>query len=496
MCANIVLSTLNAKFIHPSLGLRYLKANLGELESQSILLEFNPEIQISDVLERILLENPKIVGFGVYLWNLGKTREIVSHLKKINSAIKVILGGPEVLSFSEQSTDPLYRLSDYIIQGEGEVVFRNLCHELSGALTPNESKFTKIISAPSLDLEAIASPYSLYTDHDLRHRMIYVEASRGCPYRCEFCLSSLENKVRKFELSPLLGEMEMLINRGGRKFKFVDRTFNLEVDRAVKIMCFFREKLSPHSSESAFVHFEMVPDRLPQRLLEEIRRFPKGLLKLEIGLQSWNPEVIQRINRKQETALAEENLVLLRNTTQADLHVDLIAGLPGEDLVSFEQGFNRLLKLNPQEIQVGILKCLSGTSLPRHNDEWGMVYSETPPYEILQNKLISYSLFQKIKRFARFWEIFYNEGHFMKTLSLVWSESKEGAFSEFMKFSQWVFEREGKTYQLSLETRSRLLHDYLVDHKNHPSSKIIEGLRADLGDIPGRKFLVRIARTT
>ena len=256
----------------------------------------------------------------------------------------------------------------------------------------------------------------------MAHRLIYVEASRGCPFSCEFCLSSLDIPVRQAPLPALLSHLQRLLDRGVRQFKFVDRTFNLNLETARTILEFLLERHQP----GRFFHFEMVPDRLPDALRELIARFPAGALQFEVGVQTFNAEVAARISRRQDYARLEDNFRFLREQTGVHIHADLIVGLPGESLESFAAGFDRLIALGPHEIQVGILKRLRGTPIVRHDAEWQMVYSPHPPYEILQNRLIDFRQMQKLRRFARYWDLVGNSGNFVETTPLIWSEAGKG----------------------------------------------------------------------
>lgn len=212
----------------------------------------------------------------------------------------------------------------------------------------------------------IALPYDFYTDEDIAHRTLYVEASRGCPFRCEFCLSSLDKTAWAFDTDLFIDEMEKLYHRGARNFKFVDRTFNLNIKRSLQIIQFFLKKLEAAPTDPVFAHFELVPDHLPDALKEAILLFPAGSLQLEIGVQSFNTDVQSLISRKQDNEKSEENIRWLKEHTHAHMHADLIVGLPGENIDSFAKGFNRLVDINPHEIQVGILKRLRGTPVLRH----------------------------------------------------------------------------------------------------------------------------------
>ena len=275
----------------------------------------------------------------------------------------------------------------------------------------------KIIPAELPDFSQIVLPYDLYTDDDIAHRIIYVEASRGCPFTCEFCLSSLDIPVRQVPLPALLEQLQRLLDRGVKQFKFVDRTFNLNVDISKAILEFFLERCQP----GHFFHFEMIPDRLPEALREVIAKFPPGALQFEVGVQTFNEEVGAAIKRRQNYERLEDNFRFLRSQTGVHIHADLIAGLPGETLESFAAGFDRLIALGPQEIQVGILKRLRGTPIVRHDAEWQMIYNPHPPYEILQNQLIDFAAMQRLRRFARYWDLVGNSGNFVESTPLIWS---------------------------------------------------------------------------
>lgn len=485
--ADIVLSSINAKFIHPSLGLRYLQANLDELKERSTLLEFNLEHRPEDVIERILQETPKLVGFGVYIWNLRKTAEVVHGMRLLRPEIKIILGGPELSHGFSEIHAPLVEAADHVIQGEADLAFFRLCRELlTGA-----SHQPKVIPASPPELRQVKAPYSLYSDADLKNRLTYVEVSRGCPFACDFCLSSLDPKVRSFEIAPFFEELQALLDRGARKFKFVDRTFNLSSRLWRPILEFFLQ----HIDLRPFLHFEIVPDRMPPELIELATRFPQGTLQFEVGIQTFNPEVAARIHREQDFSRTESTLRELRTRTQVHIHADLIAGLPGEHVESFASGFNHLLKLSPHEIQLGILKRLPGAPISAHDATFSMRYSAEPPYEILQTADLDFVTLQRIKRMARFWERFYNSGQFPRTLANhLFGDS---AFFRFLAFSDWLYLQYGSTHSLSIESRCEYLYRYLTGPLRLPASAVLEDLLADYHAVPGRKnprFFVELRR--
>src|ERR1051325_11734533 len=294
---DIVLSTLNAKFIHAAFSLRYLLANLGALRERACLVEFDINQRPLDIVETLLAREPKIIGLGVYIWNAVETLEVVATLKRLRPDITIILGGPEV-SY-ETGQQEIVRLADHVITGEGDLKFAEVCDQILRGERPAE----KVIAAELPDLAKLALPYELYDERDLAHRVVYVEASRGCPFTCEFCLSSLDIPVRQFPLEPFLAAMQRLLDRGLRTFKFVDRTFNLNLNAGRAILQFFLDRWQP----GLFLHFEMIPDRLPEPLRELIAKFPPGALQFEVGVQSFNDEVCKLISRRQDVRKLEDN---------------------------------------------------------------------------------------------------------------------------------------------------------------------------------------------
>jgi radical SAM superfamily enzyme YgiQ (UPF0313 family) len=586
---DIVLATLNAKYIHASFGLRCLRANLGELRARSALVEFTVQERPLDVAERILALEPRIVALGVYVWNVAPTTELVGLLKRVRPELVVILGGPEVSH--EPEAQEIVRLADCTIRGEGERVLPEICRSvLAGGAVP-----AKVVAAEPPDLETLVLAYDEYTEDDIAHRLIYVEASRGCPFSCEFCLSSLDEAVRAYPLEPFLAAMERLLARGVRHFKFVDRTFNLNVETSRRILEFFLGRMAapvcggtdpvpsgvgtaplrgdgalscavpsgdvivapwlrsgvcapsvrvgasscdalptqPISGASntqqggasrrpyglhecarlsgLFLHFEMIPDRLPAELRELLVRFPAGSVQLEIGIQSFDPAVTAAIGRRQDLAKLEENFRYLREHTAAHVHADLIVGLPGETVAGFAAGFDRLVALGPQEIQVGMLKRLRGAPIARHDGPEAMVYSPAPPYEILQNRLIDFPTMQRLRRFARYWELVGNSGNFVETLPLLWGgalsagavgvaealglqggsqdgtdarsgptgEPEPSPFAEFLRFSDWFFAREGRHHALALSRTMERVFEFLVGERGLAAAEVAAALVRD-----------------
>jgi hypothetical protein len=389
-------------------------------------------------------------------------------LRRVRPELTVIVGGPEV-SFEVEEQE-IVRLADYVVTGEADLKFAEVCRRILAGTPPAE----KIMAAELPDLGKLALPYSFYTDDDVAHRVIYVEASRGCPFTCEFCLSSLDVPVRQFPLAPLLGELGRLRDRGVRQFKFVDRTFNLNLGTSQAILEFFLEGYEP----GLFAHFEMIPDRLPAALREVIAKFPPGALQFEVGVQTFDAAVSKNISRRQDYARLEDNLHYLRRQTGVHVHADLIAGLPGETWESFAAGFDRLVALGPQEIQVGILKRLRGTPITRHDQAWEMVYSAQPPYEILRNKLLDFPALQRLRRFSRYWDLTGNSGNFVETTPLLWA-GQGSAFAGFMKWSDWLWARAGQRHGIALARLAERLFEYLTVESGLAPERVGQSLGRD-----------------
>lgn len=502
---NIILTTLNAKYIHPSLGLRYLLANMEDLKPQTAIREFTIARNPREVVDALLAtldgqapaferesSSPQIIGFGVYIWNVCQTLSVIRLLKAARPDIALILGGPEV-SY-ETDDQEIIRLADHVITGWGDLSFAKLCR----ALLQGPKPLMKIIAGEQPDLDRIVLPYAEYSDADLINRVVYVEASRGCPFKCEFCLSALDKTAWAFDLDRFLGEMDHLYQRGARNFKFVDRTFNLKIDIAVRILQFFLDRLTAPGSSSSnaglFVHFEAVPDHLPDPLKALIARFPSGVLQFEVGIQTFTVEVQQRISRKQDNDKTEANLRWLLGQSSANLHTDLLFGLPGESLESFAKGFDRLYGLGPQEIQLGILKRLRGTPIVRHAVEYRMVFDTAPPYSLRESSTVDASTMQRVSRFARYWDLIANSGRFRKTLPLLLAghsfacepggagaepSSIGSPFRAFLEFSDWLWQRTERTSGLSPEFLVDVLFDYLCGRCALPSLKVKHVLLED-----------------
>ncbi len=460
MKKDVLLVTLNSTYQHAAFGLRYLFANMKEYQDQTEILEFTTARETREIAESILAHSPRIVGFGVYIWNVRAMQELVSLIKRLSPETLVILGGPEVSHESEGQS--ICQTADYVIKGEADFLFYEFCRNyfVQGLLPAN-----KFIVGALPEVKQMASPYRFYSDEDIKNRILYVEASRGCPYKCEYCLSSLDKSVRSFDLEVFLQEMDVLIQRGARSFKFIDRTFNLSIPTCTRILQFFLERIHLN----LFLHFEMVPDRLPEEIRGLISRFPEGALQFEIGIQTWNPEVAKLVSRRNDFVKVRENFKFLHEASGVHTHADLIVGLPGESIESFAKGFDELVALQPNEIQVGILKRLKGTPIVRHDREWQMVYQEHAPFQILSTRNVDFLMMQKMNRFAKYWDLFANSGQFKNFVNLLkdFATQREDAsfFWEFFGFSEFMSRRHSQSYGISLLSLVESAWIYLSEQK-------------------------------
>ena len=463
---DIVLTTLNARYIHASLGLRYLYANMGPLQQQTHIREFTIKARVQDIAEQLLNEQPGIIGIGVYIWNVRESTELVQLIKTVSPETIVIIGGPEV-SY-EYEKELIFKTADYLITGQADFAFTSLCQQIMSGNAPA----TKVIKASNPAIAELILPYEHYSDEDIKNRVVYVEASRGCPFKCEFCLSSLDKTAWPFAPEIFLNAMDTLYQRGLRHFKFVDRTFNLKIATTCQILEFFLSR----ADDGLFLHFEVIPDKLPEQLKTLLTQFPAGVLQFEVGIQTFNPNVQSIINRKQNNEKSVENLKWLRQNTNAHIHADLIFGLPGETLDSMAQGFNELLSTGVQEIQVGILKRLRGTPITALTEQYGMRYSPTPPYALLANDQIDFYQMQRLTRFSRYWDLVANSGRYGVTLKLLLGDS---SFQRFLAFSDWCSTHRIPSHGLQPQRMMDTLHDALIDLNLASSDDLIQAINVD-----------------
>jgi radical SAM superfamily enzyme YgiQ (UPF0313 family) len=466
----IILSTLNARYSHASLGLRYLMANLGEFAAHTQLIEYTIKSDTTKMRDELLAHAPRVIGFGVYIWNVNETFALMQAIRAAAPDVVLIVGGPEVsYEYDEQA---ICQLADYVITGWGELTLPKLLQHIIHGPKP----LMKVHIGEQAKLADLKLPYAFYTDKDLATRNIYVEASRGCPFKCEFCLSSLDKTAWAFPLDEFLQAMDALYQRGARTFKFVDRTFNLKPETGRRILDFYLDKIHAQPDDPVFVHFEVVPDHLPDVLKTAIAQFPAGALQFEVGIQTLNPVVQKHISRKTNLITARENVTWLRTQSHAHLHVDLIAGLPSETMESFAQGFNELYTWGAHEIQLGILKRLRGTPITRHTADFAMRYADAPPYEILENVDVTAEELADFKLFAKYWDHIANSGRFAQTLPMIVSNQP---YERFYDLTQHLKAQWQRSHSIALEQLYIEVANWLSAHHPEQIEPIREAITAD-----------------
>ncbi|PWI58926.1 B12-binding domain-containing radical SAM protein [Sulfoacidibacillus thermotolerans] len=439
--ARVFLTTLNAKFIHSSLALRYLRAFIADAHDV-VMEEFTIHDPLDYILGRVYEADPEVVGFSCYIWNIEEIKRLVPLIRKILPHVVIVLGGPEV-SYDTKEFLEENKAVDVVVIGEGEAPLRNLLaaieqHQPYSAVSGiyyRAEDFSIHTTGPSskLRLDDLPTPYPEDAMDELRNRIVYYEASRGCPFHCQFCLSSIEDGVRYFSLQRVLDDLNRLIKANVRQIKFVDRTFNLRKDYAMKIFEFLVEN---HGNTT--FHFEITGDILKSDIVQWLcEHAPKGLFRFEVGVQSTNDLTNELVRRRQDFTRLAATVRKIKESGRILQHLDLIAGLPEEDFLSFRNTFNDVFELRPDELQLGFLKLLKGTGLRQKAEQFGYVFMDTAPYELLSNHSLTFSDIHRLKHMEDILEKYYNSGRFPYTLEYLITESFPTAFDFFLSFGEF-----------------------------------------------------------
>ena len=404
-----LLLGINSKYIHPNMAIRLLKANC---EYEVDIKEFNIKNTVEEITEYILSNQYEVVGFSSYIWNIKLVKKILFQLKKHN--ITIILGGPEVSYNASYYLEN--ELCDYVIKNEGEETFNLLMkyfhNEISIKDIPNLYHKNGFTFDKLVDISKSKMAYHLL--NDLSNQIIYIETSRGCPYRCGYCMASLDNKLRFFDIEEIKKQILLLINNGGRIFKFLDRTFNANKKNFLSLIDFIIKHHKPNNS----FQFEITGDLLDDDIIIYInQKAPKNLFRFEIGIQSTNIKANKAVYRIQNNEKLFHNIKLIQNAGIIDLHLDLIAGLPYEDYSSFVNTFNEVLSLRPKELQLGFLKLLKGTKLYSEITMYGYQFNQTAPYDIICNDFLSVDDINKIHIAEDAFDKFYNKDYYKVSLN-------------------------------------------------------------------------------
>jgi len=477
----VVLTTLNAKYIHTSLAIRYLQASVADLEPGLKIKEYNINQHIEDIAADLYLTNPDVVGFACYIWNISETLRVIGILKKVQPGLTIILGGPEV------SYDPGEILADhpqvdYIIAGEGEVSFRELLSVLrnKGDLTQvdglayrhRDDVLVNTGRAQIPELDVIPWPYGDL--EDIRDKIIYYECARGCPFHCQYCLSSTFTGVRFFSLARVKRDLLRLIEAGVKQVKFVDRTFNCQREYALAIFRFLAEQ-----SGTTNFHFEIAADLLDEETLDFLATVPVGKFQFEIGVQSTYMPTLELIRRNMDWDHLCERVTRLNRSGNIHLHLDLIAGLPSESYARFGQSFNDVFALQPGRLQLGFLKLLKGSGIRQRALEFDYLFTDHPPYEVLGNRDLNYDQLLKLKQIENLLEKYANSHHFDAALNYIIANQVSTPFAFFEDLASFWQSREYHLVAHRLKELYRILKDYYLSRDWNNAAVFLELLKFD-----------------
>lgn len=485
----IMLATLNAKYIHSSLALRYLRSYTKPHFPDIELVEYTINDLTLNIVADIHRRKPDLVAFSCYIWNIRETTLVVRNLKKILPDLPVIVGGPEVSYDTDQwlKNHPYF---DVIVMGEGEQTFLELCQTYAEAKRTGEAPNLKEVAgiayreegrvrfsmprAQLEDLNKIPSPFEDHLD-ELNNRVVYFEASRGCPFKCQYCLSSIEDGVRYFDLERVKADLLCLIRHGVKTIKFVDRTFNIHKKYAMEIFQFLID-----NHNGTIFQFEITADILRPDVVDFLaENAPPGIFRFEIGVQSTNDETNRLVQRIQRFDKLSYTVQKIKESGKIAQHLDLIAGLPEEDYQSFRKTFNDVFALRPEELQLGFLKMLRGTGVRARAANHGYIYMDEAPYEILGNNVLSFDDMQRIKRAEDILEKYWNAHRMDYSLEWIISRCFETPFDFFQSFGDHWESKGWNRLGHQLEDLFTRLHVFLAEQKVDRLEHVVSLMKFD-----------------
>jgi anaerobic magnesium-protoporphyrin IX monomethyl ester cyclase len=481
---NVICSTLNAKFIHTNLAIRYLKAYASP-EFNIQIKEYTIKDPVMNIVTDLYQQKPTVIGFSCYIWNIEETIKVIKMLKKIDSSIKIVLGGPEV---TYDITEWLERIPevDFIVIGEGEQTFKQLLTEIDSTnnyrnvhgiayRTDGQTVITPQMN--KLDLKDLPTPYRLPEDLPyLGKRVNYIETSRGCPFSCQFCLSSIEVGVRYFDREKIKEDIRYLMANGAKTIKFVDRTFNISRSYAMEM---FRFLIDEHKPGVVF-QFEITADIMRPEVIDFLNiEAPKGLFRFEIGIQSTNDYTNELVQRKQNFSKLTRTVLMVKNGGKIDQHLDLIAGLPEEDYTSFRKTFNDVFELRPEELQLGFLKMLRGTGVRLRAAEHEYIYMDHSPYEILGNNVLSFNDIVKIKQVEDVLEKYWNDHRMDTTVEYLVKNVFPSPFDFFQQFGSYWDKQGWSRIGHQLEDLYQRLYSFLENQRIKDLETIVGLMKFD-----------------
>ena len=436
----VLLVSIDSKYIHSNLAVRSLKKYAEQKLRESgafcdiEIAEYTINQQPNKVMADIYKHDTDVIMFSCYIWNISFMEKLLSDLAVVRPDVDIWLGGPEV-SFDGDKMLKEFPIVRGIMKGEGEETFTRLLEAYHDDKVTSDD-FREIVCTPQrepLDMDQLPFVYEDLSDFE--NRIIYYESSRGCPFRCSYCLSSIDKKLRFRSIDQVKKELKFFLDNNVRQVKFVDRTFNCDHDRTMEIWRFIRD----NDNGITNFHFEMAADILKKDEIQLLGQMRPGQVQLEIGVQTTNTKTLEAIQRPMDFAKLSRNVERIKSAGNVHLHLDLIAGLPYEDMASFEKSFNDVFALRPEQLQLGFLKVLKGSPIADHCEEYGLKYTATSPYEVLETKWISYDDLLKLKQIEEMVEVYYNSGQFARTLELL-VDRFDSAFKMFEALANWYEE--------------------------------------------------------
>ncbi|MDP8220153.1 MAG: DUF4080 domain-containing protein [Candidatus Stygibacter frigidus] len=468
----IILTTLNARYTHTSLALYYLKVVLDEQNIFAEICEYNINQPRLDIIEDILSRKPDVIAISIYIWNVEQIKPIIKDLKRIKEDITIIAGGPEV-SYQPEIWRVEFPQLDYIVTGAGEGVISEIIQDNSGLLKG-------IVPGKEVSLSDIPFPYKNMEIEGKESRYFYYETSRGCPFRCAYCLSSRDDqKLQYRDLDKVFEELEFFIKEGYAHIKLVDRTFNAEGIRARAIWLKICELYCKYPGSQTGFHFEIHPGLLGDEDFEILERVPEGRFRLEMGIQTLNDEVGKLIHRTMNWEKVSANILKLKMLGNIHLHLDLIAGLPGEDIDSLAAGFDKVMQLGCKHLQLGFLKILGGTEMETMVEKFGIIYQNTAPYQVMQTAKVSWQEMSQIRKVESIMDIYYNSGRYQTSMKYALAELKISAWKLFWGLAIYFQEQDLDLRMRDWEKCGQALKDYLLSDRQIEEEVLLDALRID-----------------
>lgn len=487
----VLLTAINSKYIHTGLGIRYVGEYAKENGHKVDLLEETINSPILAVLEKIMEHKADVFGFSVHIWNKPFVFKLISMLHKLRPEAKIVVGGPEVAFDAERIFTEL-PVIDYIIQGEGELVFTALLNSMgNNGSVPQHIAYVKNgkvelnggITVVE-DLSILPFPYPDLVKINNEHKIVYYECTRGCPFNCAYCLSGISRQVRKRPLELVLRDLDRFIAAGVSLVKFVDRTYNLDEKYFLPML----QHLAVTDTDATF-HLEIKADILTDKVLDFLATVPKGRFQMEIGIQSTHQETLKAINRQDNWTRLASNVRRLLSFGNMHIHVDLIAGLPYEDLPTFAKSFNDVYGLEADMLQLGFLKVLPGTQMRKETEKHGLLYMDEPPYEILATKYMPYADMQFLKRLENVLDQTGNSGSFKHILKILISKNGGDAFAFYKELTRWWVDNGFYPQTHNAKGTAEIIYKYINEHYSvAEASVLVEILRYDVFiSVPGWK---------